>query len=81
MNILFILVLYHTIKKENYTVQEDDGPGNRNGWFRNIYNVFDFDKGKITESCYHLLMEELNNNLSSNDKVVFSNEFHDKKRN
>lgn len=65
---------------EEYTVQEDDGPSSRSGWFRKTYNVFALDKGKITEICYENLMKELNKALHSKDKIVSSNEFSEKKR-
>lgn len=67
-------------ENEEYTVQEDDGPGTWGGWTRKTYDVFALDKGKITEICYENLMKELNKTVHSKDKIVNSNEFSDKKR-
>lgn len=65
---------------EEYTVQEDDGPGTWIGWTRKTYDVFALDKGKITEISYENLMKELNEKIHSRDKIVNSSEFNDKKR-
>lgn len=67
-------------ENEEYTVQEDDGPGTWVGWTRKTYDVFAFDKGKITEICYENLMKELKKKVHSKDKIVNSFEFSDKKR-